>query len=322
MTRTKNLIESDRAKKRAKTGDKEKASDSDSGSSSDSSNGSVSFIDSDDGKPTTKSSPTVQVVSKGDPARKSSSNKGSPLPRDSPNSAPGRKSLRKNDTQFFIALSGITTYEEILKELNQHLFQHDFDDNDAVKKLLNRHLERLENAGDGTCEAGSNASARISKSGNVMKRHNDLLAFDNGKHKLIQKSLKTITAMAGAHDSYVLKVKSTVTKLKSALQNLTDQIEAFKSDTAANAKSVPPSGEGVLTSVNDRLEKLLNKQDHLQTSMSVLLEHKPYEDELLENIQLTKKYISERTAQSEKDISLKEETLQAQIVTLQGEGFI
>ena len=53
--------------------------------------------------------------------------------------------------------------------------------------------------------------------------------------------------------------------------------------------------------------------------MSVLLEHKPYEDELLENIQLTKKYISERTAQSEKDISLKEETLQAQIVTLQGE---
>ena len=78
-----------------------------------------------------------------------------------------------------------------------------------------------------------------------------------------------------------------------------------------------PSGKGVLTSVNDRLEKLLNKQDHLQTSMSVLLEHKPYEDELLENIQLTKKYISERTAQSEKDISLKEETLQAQIVTLQ-----
>ena len=71
--------------------------------------------------------------------------------------------------------------------------------------------------------------------------------------------------------------------------------------------------------MNDRLEKLLNKQDHLQTSMSVLLEHKPYEDELLENIQLTKKYISERTAQSEKDISLKEETLQAQIVTLQGE---
>ena len=319
MTRTKNQIESDRAKKRAKTGDKEKASDSDSGSSSDSSSGAVSLIDSDDDKPTTKSSSTVQVISKGDPAWKSSSNKGSPLPRDSPNSASGRISLRKNDTQFFIALSGITTYEEILKELNQQLLQHDFDDNDAVKKLLNKHLERLENAGNGTYEAGGNASARLSKSGNVMKRYTELLCFDNGKYKLIQKSLKTITAMAGAHDSYVLKVKSTVTKLKSALQNLTDQIEAFKSDTAANAKSVPPSGKGVLTSVNDRLEKLLNKQDHLQTSMSVLLEHKPYEDELLENIQLTKKYISERTAQSEKDISLKEETLQAQIVTLQGE---
>ena len=176
--------------------------------------GAVSLIDSDDDKPTTKSSSTVQVISKGDPAWKSSSNKGSPLPRDSPNSASGRISLRKNDTQFFIPLSGITTYEEILKELNQQLLQHDFDDNDAVKKLLNKHLERLENAGNGTYEAGGNASARLSKSGNVMKRYTELLCFDNGKYKLIQKSLKTITAMAGAHDSYVLKVKSTVTKLK------------------------------------------------------------------------------------------------------------
>ena len=266
---------SDRAKKRAKTEGKEKASDNDSDSSSDSSDGSVSIVDSDDGKPTTKSSPSVQVVSKDDPARKSSSNKVSSLPRDPTNSAPGLKSLRKNDTQFFIASSGITTHEETLKELNQQLLQYDFDDTDAVKKLLNRHLERLENAGNGTHEAGGNASARLSKSGNAMKRYNDLLAFDNGKHKLIQKSLKTITAMAGAHDSHVLKVKSTVTKLSSALQNLTDQIEAFKNDTAANAKSVSPPGKGVLTSVNDRLEKLLNKQNHLQTSMMVLLEHKP-----------------------------------------------
>jgi hypothetical protein len=255
MGRTK-LDASDRAKKRAKTDDKEKANDDDdSESSSDSSDGSASFVDSDDGKSTTKSSSSVQVVSKDDPARKSSSNKVSLLPRDPTNSAPGLKSLHKNDTQFFIALSGITTCEEMLKELNQQLLQHDFDDTDAVKKLLNRHLERLENAGNGTCEAGSNASARLSKSGNVMKRYNDLLAFDNGKYKLIQKSLKTITAMAGAHDSHVLKVKSTVTKLSSALQNLTDQIEAFKNDTAANAKSpaksASPPGKGVLTSVND-----------------------------------------------------------------------
>ena len=331
MGRTKQEA-SDRAKKRAKTEGKEKASDNDSDSSSDSSDDSVSLVDSDDGKQTTKSSPSVQVVSKDDPARKSSSSKVSLLPRDSTNSALSLKSLSTTDPQFFIALSGITSYEEILKELNQQLSQYDFDDTDTVKKLLTRHLERLENAGNGTYEAGGNASARLSKSGHVMKRYNELLAFDNGKYKLIQKSLKTITAMAGAHDEYVLKVKSTITKLSSALQNLTDQLEAFKSDTAANAKSVSPPGKGVpkpssdmkfwptLSSMDDRLEKILGKHEHLQTGMMVLLENKPYEEELIDNIERTKTYFSERAAQSEKDISPKEETLQAQIDTLQREA--
>ena len=128
--------------------------------------------------------------------------------------------------------------------------------------------------------------------------------------------------MANAHDAHALKVRATVTKLSNALQNLTNQLGAFKNDTAANAKSVSPynqKGKGVLTSVNDRLEKLLNKQDHLQTGLSVLLEHRPYEDDLIENTQLTKTYISDRIAQSEKDISLKEETLQVQIGALKKE---
>jgi Rad3-related DNA helicase len=243
------------------------------------------------GKLTTRPSPTVEVVSKDDLAGESSSNKASPLPH-----APLRdlESLSKADTQVFIQMSEVSTSKEMPKKLNQQLLQHDLDDTSAVKKLLDKHLERLRDAGNGTHEANGNASSRLSKSGTATKRCNDLLSFDNGKHKLIQKSLKTITAMASAHDACALKVRSTVTKLSSALQNLTDQIEAFKNDTAASAMSLDkPKGKGVLTSANDKLEKLLNKQCHLQTGLKVLLDHKPYEDELIDNIKLAKIYIAD-----------------------------
>jgi hypothetical protein len=114
--------------------------------------------------------------------------------------------------------------------------------------------------------------------------------------------------MADAHDACADKVRATVLKLSNALHNLTDKLSAFENDTAANAtKSASADvqkGKGVPTSVNDRLEKLLNKQLHLQTGLNVLLEHKPYEDELTGDIQLTKIYISDRIAQSEKGYPL------------------
>jgi hypothetical protein len=148
--------ESERAKKRAKTSDKEEPA-SDSDSHSDSSDGPVSLIDSDDDKLTTKSSSTAEVVSKDDLARESSSNKASPLPHASlpgaNNSTRDLRSLSKANTQVFIQMSGMSTYKETLKELNQQLLQCDLDDTAVVKKLLDKHLERLQNAGNGTCEA-------------------------------------------------------------------------------------------------------------------------------------------------------------------------
>ena len=64
--------DSERAKKRAKTSGKEDEDD-DSDSHSDSSDGSASPIDSDEGELSNKPPTAVEVVSKDEPARKSSS---------------------------------------------------------------------------------------------------------------------------------------------------------------------------------------------------------------------------------------------------------
>jgi hypothetical protein len=330
MERTKHQVESERAKKRAKTHNKEKASD-DSESSSDSSDGSVSLIDSDGDKPTTKPPATVEVVSKDDLSRQSSSNNTSPRPKVSSPGARnkvGRQVMTiKVDPQTFIEMRGMDTYEEILAELNKTLEQYSLDDAPVFKKLLEHHHARIDRAGTGTYEASGNASARLSKSGNLTARYHNLLAFDEGKYKLIKKSLKTIADMAAAHDDYAGKVRAVVMKLSNSLHNLNDQLSAFKNDTAANAKTSGSAHlnteadteerNGVLTSVTDNakcLGKVLNKQLHLQTALNVLLEHKPYEDELLDNIKLTKIYVADKIAQSENDVPL-----QAQINALKAE---
>jgi hypothetical protein len=189
----------------------------------------------------------------------------------------------------------------------------------VLKTLLDRHHKHISNVGNGTHEANGNASVRLSKSGSATKKHNDLLSLDEGKYKLIQKSLKTIGDMAAAHDGRASKVRATVLKLSNSFHNLTDQLPAFRNDSAANAKRASADKQerkGVLTSVNSRLEKLLNKQSqsHLQTGIAVFLEHKPYDDEMIENVLLTKAETSTRQTQSEKD-----KPLQVQVDALKDE---
>ena len=127
----------------------------------------MSIIDSDEGGLTNKSPSTVEVVSKDDIARKFSSEKASPRPEVSLSGATnehGRQIMTiKVYPQTFIQMRGMSTYEEILKELNQQLAQYDLDDTPVLKKLLEKHPKRL------------------SKSGNATKRYNDLLSFDQGK---------------------------------------------------------------------------------------------------------------------------------------------
>ena len=309
MGRTK-PADDERAKKRAKTGDKEDAAD-DSDSHSDSSEGSVSLIDSDEGELSNKPPPAVEVVSKVDLARKSSSSAestriSSPGASSDSNS---RSITIKSGPQTFLAMHDVDTYKMAFTELNQQVTL-DLDDDAAIKKLVDKHLKRLSEASTGAYDSDGNASQRLTKSGSVGRRYSELLVFDQAKYKLIQKGLKTIHDMMSAHSAYAAKVKNTVLKLTSSHKSVVDQLDSFKKDTAANAKDASAeirslaNGKGVLTSVNDILEKLLHKHLHLQTQMGVLLEHKPYEDDLLDNLQLTKTLLTDSIAKSELDTPL------------------
>ena len=309
MGRTK-PADDERAKKRAKPNGKEDADD-DSDCHSDSSEGSVSLIDSDEGELSNKPSPAVEVVSKVDPARKSSSSAESTrISSPGASSDSNSRSLTiKSGPQTFLAMHDVDTYKMAFTELNQQVTL-DLDDDTAIKKLVDKHLKRLSEASTGVYDSDGNASQRLTKSGSVGRRYSELLLLDQAKYKLIQKGLKTIHDMMSAHSAYAAKVKNTVLKLTNSHKSVVDQLDSFKKDTAANAKDASAElqsrakGKGVLTSVNDILEKLLHKHLHLQTQMGVLLEHKPYEDDLLDNLQLTKTLLTDSIAKSELDTPL------------------
>ena len=305
--------ESDRAAKRAKLDD-----DDDSDTHSASSDGSVSLLDSDASDAGNESSSVAKGVSKDDLVSKSASASKSTRHETSPSGGKAKDAKKiisvNADPQTFIQLSGLDAYNETIKQTNLQLTL-DLDDT-SLKKLQDKYLKRLSDASSGTHEASGNASQRFSKSGNAQKKYSDLMLCDQAKYKLIQKGLKTVNDMVEAHSAYADKVKSNVIRLMNSHQNLCDQVTAFRNDTAANAKHAAAAAtrKGFLTSVSNKLEKLVTAQFHLQTSLNVLLDNKPYEDDLIDNVKLTKTFMTDAIA-----LTGKEAPLQIQIDALNTE---
>ena len=179
MGRTK-PADDERAKKRAKTSGKEDAAD-ESDCHSDSSDDSVSLIDSDEGELSNKPSPAVEVVSKDDLARKSSSSAESTRISSPGADSDSRSITIKSGPQTFIAMHDVDTYKMAITELNQQVTL-DLDDDTAIKKLVDKHLKRLSDANTGVYDSDGNASQRLTKSGSVGRRCSELLLLDQAKY--------------------------------------------------------------------------------------------------------------------------------------------
>ena len=259
MPRTNKSDDNGPAAKRARREKRAATDDSDSEDST-ASDGFQCLIDPDSAEEEAVLAVDLKTVSDDDIAARQSSSVPSLSPLKQAVSGEIKSTSVKISESEFVKMNKLTVCEDALALLKKDTV-HLTDSSTTVKGAMDSFKDRLKKATSGTFDFGGNQSQRHSKTGSASKKYDTLLAFDESKYKLLKKALKYMEEMVSAHLGYAEKTKATHTKLGNAIGNLTDQIQTFQNDTAANAKSAragKQAREEVSNAVQEKLDEVLS----------------------------------------------------------------